>query len=335
MLGNPRNALEHFHNMYNTAKTSHSKAQGAYWLGRAYKAIGDKQKMNHWFNFATKKYPHFFYGQLSSLEIGFKLDYQPPLNEKKHNPAKEINKKKIEEVIIWTKALYKCRLKSEANKLAGYIMDFDLSDFDLAKILEQLEEVPVIVAIAKQLANSGRTIIKASYPLHSDIQKIATKYDHSLYLAIIRQESGFDYEALSPAGARGLMQIMPKTAESYAKKLKLEKNDYDCNASTNINIGTCYVDRLMELWNNNYIMAIASYNAGENAVARWTSEYGDLRDFKKLHEILDWLELMPYGETRLYVKKVLENIVNYNAAITKKNYTKEEALQLFSATTIN
>ncbi|MDJ1305120.1 MAG: lytic transglycosylase domain-containing protein [Candidatus Midichloria sp.] len=335
MLGNPRSALEHFHNIFNTAKTSHSKAQGAYWLGRAYKAIRDKQKMSHWLNFAARTYPHFFYGQLASLEVGSKLDYRTPINEKKRTPPKAINKKRIEEVIIWTKALYKCGLKAEANKLASYIMDFDLSDSDLAKVLEQLEEVPIIVAVAKQLANSGRPIIEASYPSHSDIHKIAKKYDHTLYLAIIRQESGFDHEALSPAGARGLMQLMPRTAENYAKKLKLEKNDYDCNASTNINIGACYVDRLMELWDNNYIMAIASYNAGENAVARWTSEYGDPRNLKKLHEVLDWLELMPYGETRLYVKKVLENIVNYNAAIAKKNYTKVEVLQLFSATAIN
>lgn len=335
MLGNPRSALEHFHNIFNTAKTSHSKAQGAYWLGRAYKAIRDKQKMSHWLNFAARTYPHFFYGQLASLEVGSKLDYRTPINEKKRTPPKAINKKRIEEVIIWTKALYKCGLKAEANKLANYIMDFDLSDSDLAKVLEQLEEVPIIVAVAKQLANSGRPIIEASYPSHSDIHKIAKKYDHILYLAIIRQESGFDHEALSPAGASGLMQLMPRTAENYAKKLKLEKNDYDCNTLTNINIGACYIDRLMELWDNNYIMAIASYNAGENAVARWTSEYGDPRNLKKLHEVLDWLELMPYGETRLYVKKVLENIVNYNAAIAKKNYTKVEVLQLFRATAIN
>ena len=335
MLNNPRGSLEHFHNIFNTAKTSYSKAQGAYWLGRAYEAIGNKRKNNHWHSLAVRKYPHFFYGQLSSLEINTKLEYRAVLNEKRLTNKKLANKREVEEVIIWAKALYKCGFKTEANKLANHIINLNLDEQEIHTVLEQLEEIPIIVAAAKQSANSGYTLIKSSYPLYPEITKANTKHQHSLYLSIIRQESGFDHEALSLAGARGLMQLMPKTAEKYAKQLGFKKNNYDCDAAINISIGICYLDKLMELWNNNYIMAIASYNAGENAVARWLNEYGDPRTSKSLHQNLDWLELMPYGETRLYVKKVLENIINYNFAIHKKPHSQDIIMQLFGATYLN
>ena len=334
MLNNPRDSLEHFYNIFNTAKTSHSKAQGAYWLGRAYEVIGNKEKSSHWHNLAVKNYPHFFYGQLSSLEINTKLEYRAVLNNNKPTKHNSVNKKELEEIIIWAKSLYKCGcgFKTEANRLANYIMNLNLDEQEIQLVLEQLEEIPMIVAASKQLANSGHVLIKAGYPLYPEVAKIGTKYQSNLYLSIIRQESGFDHEALSLAGARGLMQLMPKTAEKYAKQLGLQKNNYDCDAYTNIIIGTCYIDKLMEIWNNNYIMAIASYNAGENVVARWIIEYSDPRISNSLHQIIDWLELIPYGETRLYVKKVLENIINYNFAINKVSYSKDTIIQLFGAT---
>ena len=124
-----------------------------------------------------------------------------------------------------------------------------------------------------------------------------------LVTSLIRQESRFEPEIESWAGALGLMQVMPATGQSAAQNIGL--SDYSLtNPEDNINIGTYYLDFTHKKYNNNSMLAVASYNAGPNAVAKWVSRYG-------LEDADEFVEKIPYKETKGYVESVFENYWNY------------------------
>ena len=136
-----------------------------------------------------------------------------------------------------------------------------------------------------------------------------------------RIQSQFDQGAKSPAGAVGLMQLMPRTAHMLAKQLGLAKNSYISNANSNVAKGVEYIDQLYKRYDS-YILTIAAYNAGPSNVNRWIKTYGDPRKFKKRDEIIKWIESVPFEETRFYIKKVLENYVVYSSMLDKSHTSK-------------
>jgi soluble lytic murein transglycosylase len=130
--------------------------------------------------------------------------------------------------------------------------------------------------------------------------------DPFLVAAIIREESQYDTRALSRVGAIGLMQVMPATAEALAAKLgvaELERDDL-FDQEINIRIGVSYLGQLLEQFSGNVLYAVAAYNAGPQAVSAWTAKYGD-------KEPDEFVELIPYQETRQYVKRVLRSYREY------------------------
>ncbi|HYA87968.1 MAG TPA: tetratricopeptide repeat protein [Nitrospirota bacterium] len=155
------------------------------------------------------------------------------------------------------------------------------------------------------------------------ILSYARKYEQDPYFiaAIIREESQFSPTALSPAGARGLMQVMPATGERAAQSIKLR--DFDrgklFEIDTAINIGTWYIGQLMKRFNNDPLLVAAAYNAGPEAVASWLAKYGYEGD----HEA--FVEEIPFAETRGYVKKVLRNYTEYKRIYNKRKVPTESA----------
>ena len=129
--------------------------------------------------------------------------------------------------------------------------------------------------------------------------------------AIIRQESAFEVDAMSRAGARGLMQLMPATAYSTASQIgepfSLPRLTMD--GLYNIELGRQYLQHLIEDFGGSYALAIAAYNAGPGRIRQWLAEYGDPRGGKV--DMVDWIETIPIDETRLYVQRVLENLQVY------------------------
>jgi soluble lytic murein transglycosylase len=128
---------------------------------------------------------------------------------------------------------------------------------------------------------------------------------------VIRQESGFAVDAESPAGARGMMQLMPATASSEAAKLgqPFSLPRLSTDGLYNIDLGRGYLQSLIEDFGGSYALAIAAYNAGPGRVRQWIAEYGDPRGGKI--DMVDWIETIPIDETRLYVQRVLENLQVY------------------------
>jgi soluble lytic murein transglycosylase len=133
----------------------------------------------------------------------------------------------------------------------------------------------------------------------------------SLAHGITRQESSFDRAAVSFAGARGMMQLMPGTAREQASKLGVGYDGYrlTTDPAYNVMLGTAYFQRMLNIWDGNVPLAVASYNAGSGNVGKWVRQYGDPRGRK---DVLQWIEQIPYSETKAYVQRVIENSVVYD-----------------------
>lgn len=138
--------------------------------------------------------------------------------------------------------------------------------------------------------------------------------------AIARQESQFDKAAVSHAGARGLMQLMPGTARETAGKLGLGYNMASLTADTdyNIRLGSSYFQRMLRYYGGSYPLAVAAYNAGPGNVNKWLRANGDPRTGSI--EVIDWVEAIPIFETKNYVQRVLENAVVYD--LLHPNYAR-------------
>ncbi|MBV28765.1 MAG: lytic murein transglycosylase, partial [Rhodospirillaceae bacterium] len=136
-------------------------------------------------------------------------------------------------------------------------------------------------------------------------------HETPLILALMRQESGFDSYAKSRTGARGLMQIMPATAKSIARKLNVpySKSRLITDPGYNLMLGHAYISNLLNRYDNSYVLALAAYNAGPKWVKRWRRDNGDPRS----HDVdaLDWIERIPLAETRNYIQRVLSNLQVY------------------------
>lgn len=166
------------------------------------------------------------------------------------------------------------------------------------------------IAIANQIADSPGALSRYRYPLAywESIRKVSDSagLDPYLVLALIRQESLFDPKALSPASAHGLMQLLPSTASRVAQRLSLGglRAESLFEPELNLKIGTSYLKELLQRYGENLIKAIAAYNAGEQAVARWEKQI-------PTEDEEEFIERIPYGETRLYVQLVLRNHRTY------------------------
>ena len=132
---------------------------------------------------------------------------------------------------------------------------------------------------------------------------------------MIRQESSFDTTATSPAGAQGLMQLMPGTARDVSGRLGIAYSPSSLIASPeyNISLGSAYISDMLQRFDGSYILALAAYNAGPSRVNQWLATNGDPRSGTEV--AVDWIELIPFNETRNYVQRCLENLQVYRARI--------------------
>ncbi len=167
------------------------------------------------------------------------------------------------------------------------------------------------VFVARRMGRDGIALPHLGWPVPYNP---AAPPDPAFSLGIMRQESSFDVGAVSPSGARGLMQLMPPTASAVAKELGILASvpTLTVDASHNIRLGTAYLQEMLTRFDNCLPLAAAAYNAGPHRVAQWLADNGDPRTGPI--DMVDWIELIPVGETRNYVQRVTENVVMYRAA---------------------
>jgi soluble lytic murein transglycosylase len=177
-----------------------------------------------------------------------------------------------------------------------------------------MNEPHVAVLIGKQAAERGVILPRAYFPV-VDMVPDGLPVSRALALAITRRESEFDPVVVSPAGARGLMQVMPGTAEMMAKKIGTgyAAGRLTSDPAYNVTLGAAYLAELVQEFGPSIALVGSGYNAGPGRPRRWMQEFGDPRSPDV--DVVDWVEMIPFTETRTYIMRVVESLVIYRAKL--------------------
>lgn len=310
-LDRPEQALHHFEALFRGTSSPISKSRGAYWAGRAVEAMGNKELTHTWYE-AAMSYAGTFYGLLAADHLGHPAGHAMPVER----PLDKALKKGFEqlETVRVVRAL--ARIEGADSDRAALFLRKMTADAKTAEnyrmigeLAQEIGRTDLGVTNSRAALQDGFVLVETGYPLIG--QRLGGAPDPALVHAIIRQESNFNRQAVSSAGARGLMQVMPATAGAVAKKEGLRHTDAKLTADPqhNVRIGAAYLQELLQRYGGSYILAIAAYNAGPGRVSSWLNTYGDPRS--STVDVVDWLETMPIYETRNYVQRVLENLHLY------------------------
>ncbi len=179
----------------------------------------------------------------------------------------------------------------------------------VARLALEIDRPDLAVEAAKDASYDGITLLDEGYPIPH--LPPGGGVERPLVLAVSRQESAFDRKAVSSAGARGVMQLMPATASHVAREMRLPYSvaRLTSDARYNLTLGSEYLSGLLGDFAGSYVLAVAAYNAGPARVHDWIADFGDPR--KKGVNVIDWIEAIPVSETRNYVQRVLENLQVY------------------------
>ncbi|MBU6475756.1 MAG: lytic transglycosylase domain-containing protein [Alphaproteobacteria bacterium] len=310
-LGRPRAAYLHFEKFYNATESAISCARGAYWLSRAAEKAGWPAAASRWGRIAAQ-YPSTFYGQLA-------------FEATNHAPARAA-------LFRATAVSAPDRQGFDANELVravrllngdGLANETDPFFYKMLYTAETKQEFMLIARLAYQvkrpqfavLANMrmqmtlGAFMYPEGYPLLP--LRAAYRPDSALVDAVIHRESMFATTATSPAGAEGLMQLMPATARQVARRIgvRFSRSALTKDPQYNITLGGAYLQQLLNEYDGFAPLAIAAYNAGPRNVDTWIHEFGDPRSSSV--DLIDWIEEIPIYETRDYVQRVLETYYMY------------------------
>ncbi len=326
LLQEPRIAQKHFEALLSSVTTPVSQARAGYWLGRSFEALGDREQARLWYSQASK-HATVFYGQLASFALTPSAQLRLP--QEAEPSAEAVARFNRRPVVRAAKILVELgqeqRLRPFILRLAHTSESVDEHRL-VARLARQLNRVDLAVAATKRSARyGGLAQVQEAFPLVEPMARTRMP-ETALVLAVARQESEFNQFAVSPAGARGLMQLMPATAKGVAKELKTgyAPAKLTDDAHYNVQLGSHYLQGLLDNWDHNYVLALAGYNAGEARVRRWIKDWGDPR----LDGIdpVDWIELIPFSETRNYVQRVLESVQVYRALLGGQAPTTERLL---------
>lgn len=337
-VDDPQTAFKHFVDLYDSVRYSISLARAAYWAGRAAEAAGEQANAQLWYQSAAS-HVTTFYGQLAAhrLEDSPRADLprEPVIGAKARLAFDR------DELVRSVRLLISMR--DGDTVVAPQPGDSPASGVDPASVLSGLEEDDALVPFLRHIAWRSKTseewVLAAELAREADRSEVAVYIarraardgvilgdlgyptlqisdeippDPALVHALVRQESGFDPGARSRAGARGLMQLMPGTARRVARSLKLTDHSTErltSDPNHNVLLGSTYLDSMLDRFDGSMVMALAAYNAGPHRVKRWLKDNGDPRG--SLDRTIDWIESIPFSETRNYVQRVLETLPIY------------------------
>ncbi len=305
----PALAFDHFSRMLPRAETSFTKARAGYWGGRAALAEGKSALAEKWFAVGAR-HMATFYGQLAAHQLG--QDAPPHPGPEPVPTAAQRARFDDNELVRAIRLFFAAGYPEFGKAFLLHLAKETKSAVDfgmLAGLAEQEGRPDLGIAVAQIAVRAGMPLMRHGYP---DIALPGGgNTEHALLLAVMRQESAFEPQALSPVGARGLMQLMPATAKTVASEINLpfSAERLVTDGSYNIRLGRAYLQSLIDDFGGSYALAIAAYNAGPGRVQQWLQQYGDPRGGKI--GMVDWIEMIPVDETRNYVQRVLENLQIY------------------------
>jgi soluble lytic murein transglycosylase len=312
-LDDAETALKHFANLKAAVETPISVARALYWQGRALEAKGDAAGAKAAYTEAARNQTAY-YGLLAaerlglSLDAGLLSDTRPSDWRNSSFAGSSVFQAARLLVRAGDRGLGKRFVLHLAEGLSAGELD-QLADYAL-----EANEPHIAVLVAKQAAERGIILPRAYFPL-TEMVPDNLPVSRALALSIARRESEFDAAVISPAGARGLMQVMPGTAKLIAPKagVPYDSSRLTTDPAYNVSLGSTYLRQLIDEFGPAIALVASGYNAGPGRPRRWITEFGDPR--RESVDVVDWVETIPFTETRTYVMRVVESVVIYRAKL--------------------
>ena len=314
-LKDPDRALNHFTRLRDGVGSPISLARAHYWVGRAHEAKLDGQQDQHYR--LAAEFPNTYYGMLAGVEV-YKSEHYVSLPPETINYQDRVEFASDNRV----RALHLLGEAGEQRFFSqiSYHLDDDLNSLSKLSLLSELAEdygfMRPSLRAAKQAGRFQSMLTESGYPIVSSIDALPNdKFEGAFVYAIARQESEFAPNAVSSAKAYGLMQMINGTAKATAQKhrIKYDRNRLASDGDYAAKMGALHLNDLLDRWDGSYILAAVSYNAGPHRAKTWISTYGDPR--KGDVDPIDWVEKIPFSETRNYVMRVMENMQVYRARL--------------------
>lgn len=310
-LGDGTRAAPLFYRYGNAARTPQTRSKGFYWAGLAMARGGNAAEANRYFEMAAK-YPEYFYGQLALERLG--------------RPLPQFQQVALSQPSQADMAAFNARPLVQAMRQMARATDWRTERYFFTALAEQAStpaQMQMVANLAAELGLPELAVVIGRTAPEKDLTGFTRVgfpvvampggADYTMVHAIARQESEFDRDRISHAGARGLMQLMPGTANEQAGKMGMAYMSASLTEDTqyNIRLGDAYFRRQLEYYGGSYPLAVAAYNAGAGNVNKWLRANGDPRNGSV--DWLRWIEQIPFFETKNYVQRVLENAVVYEA----------------------
>jgi soluble lytic murein transglycosylase len=316
-------AYKDFYDLYHHVNFPVSLSRGAYWAGLAAQKNNNRDIAQNWFKEAAK-YPSTFYGQLASIELGAT---HLSLPDSQSNASKNFSSSQ-QRMVDLVRLLARYDQKLSVEKFMFHLASIQKRHYgnlhSLGRLAQEIAMPHLTVRTGKAAMQTQRLWLgKTSHPV-IDASNLAV--ETALALAITRQESEFNPQARSSANAMGMMQLLPGTAQQMARKWGAPYSQAQLMMPRyNMELGSAYLAGLLDKWNGSYPLAIASYNAGPGNVNKWVAQMG--YPPSDTIGMLNWIERIPFAETRNYVQRVLENLQVYRTLLgAKEPLTKQRML---------
>ena len=312
--GNPKAAYQHFARIGEGITNPITLARGEYWQGRAAEAAGNQSAARAHYQ-AAAHYPTAYYGQLARARLGLgELALRHPPEPTNRSALMNL------EVVRAVQLLYAADAR---DLVVPFVTDLADKTVDtgalvvVAELARKNDDARAMLLIGKAALNRGYAFDVYAFPTNGipDFRMVGPAVDKSVVYAIARQESAFNPRAVSSANALGLMQVLPGTGKQIAKKFgfAFDRNRMLSDAAYNAQMGAAELGDVLESYRGSYILSFVAYNAGRGRVKQWIEKYGDPRDPNV--DPIDWVERIPFSETRNYVQRVLENMQVYRAQL--------------------
>jgi soluble lytic murein transglycosylase len=325
-LHDPKTAVQHFTKMQALSTLPDSLTQADFWLGKAYAALGDKAAATAAYTSAAR-YGTLYYGLLARAELGMKGV------EMRGLPAWQSSQAAFDANEI-VRAVRLLSVNGQTDLAQPLLRNFasDLNDGGqlllAARLAQSINAHHLAISIADIADQRGTPLDLFSFPkdgLPANAQ--LASIDKAAIYAIARQESRFQIDAVSSSGALGLMQLMPATAKETAGKMGVSYSQSRLTTDPGYNaaLGSTYLAGQLQRFSGSLVLAAAAYNAGGGNAAKWIAAYGDPRASNV--DAVTWVELIPFEETRSYVRKVLGNYIVYRSRLGNSDMTLEQALK--------
>ena len=323
-LNDPHAAYQHFSRVGNGTTHPTTLARGEYWQGRAAEAAGRNSEARAHYQ-AAAHYPTAYYGQIARARLGLGevALRRPP---EPGNRAALMNL----EVVRATQLLYQIDAR---DLVIPFVSDLAERAVDpgalvvVAEVTKKYDDARAMLLIGKGALARGIALDAYAFPVNGlpQFRIVGPPVDKSVVYSIARQESAFNPRAVSSAKALGLMQVLPGTGKMIAKKFgfPFDQGRMLSDPAYNAQMGAAELGDVLESYRGSYILSFVAYNAGRGRVKQWIEKYGDPRDPGV--DPIDWVERIPFSETRNYVQRVLENMQVYRAQLGNSSRLTIEA----------